>query len=1627
MKKNCLIVTFLLLCCLIVNGQYNNSWINYSQKYYRIPITSEGVYKITFADLVSNGISVGDFDHRNLQIIHKGEVLPIFMSAQSDGTFRATDYFEFYAEGGNDGFLDKNIYYSSEPFNPAISLYNDTAAYFLTIANTLESPRYDTTRTTNYADYTSLSYCLKTVRANYSSTFNETKASPYIMPAEGWCDNYFDMGGSTEKGIITANYANAGVPSKFSFGIGGFSETQHDLIVTLNADKSFRWDTTYYDYSAIHKTFETTAPLSPTSVLKFQSMGGDKTADKNSVSYIEVTYPCNLNFSNQTRFKFTLPFVEKGDYIFLEITNFNAGSAAPILYCPEIQKRILTTIDNGKIKVLIPNKHKELSCILASQNALSRVSEITPIQTKNSNSPTQFFDITNESNQGDYIIITEKKLWTQANRYALYRATTGKKVVLIDIDELYNQFAYGVRKHPVAIQAFIKYATEKWSVKPDHIFLIGKGFHVTSFRNNEEMYARTLIPSMGNPSSDLLYTMSAQGKSIKTNIAIGRIAAETNEDVRIYLNKVIDFEAESTAPWMKNVMLFGGGSTAVEQSLFRYYLNLYENSLSGTHFGANVTSFFKESSDVYETTEPEAIRKLMNEGTALMVFFGHASGSGFDQSIDHPSLFDNQGKYPLIVANSCYSGDIFADNDYNVSKIWTFIENRGAIGFLANVDVGMPSYLNMFSSTLMRNIASTNYGESIGTCIANTMTNLSGRNIIYEDLYDGITGFTLQGDPAIKLHTYDYPDLAIDESSISFSPTMITTDLESITLNLTIKNNGRAISDSYSLKITFTNSIGESFNIDTTVNGAYCNDNHSFSFDMKNFHSGEYTVSIVVDPENKMIELSEENNIAQVSFFVSARDILPIYPQEYAIIPSDTITLIASAIDPFNTPHSVIFEIDTIETFNSPLKKSAEIPLQNSAIAKWKPEMTFEENTTYFWRITTTDSTKWNESSFTYEADKTGWAQIHKHQFINNDLHSLEYDDSAKKYSFMTVPHEVSLQTRGNCTTEKEYFECMYVQDATLRENSGFPLSSPALHIIVLDSTTLESWLSSRAPYGQRNYPSANGRVRYHLAFTANDATAQKKLATFLLDTVPTGNYIFCYSFKNPYCQSWDISLKNAMDSLGFSQYKNVPDNYPYIFFTQKGNKTSCEEVVGESPNDLIRFNKVLYAKHDEGFILTPTIGPSSHYERIEWNSKKQNEDYAYLTLYAVSAENEMYAYQNVFASSRDGLDTLINTDNFPYMKLDCYMRDPERTPIDLNYWKVYYTPAVEFAVSPEYAFSFYNDTIQQGDTIQVTSSILNVSTTTSDSVLVLYEIRNEQNELIVNQYKWLKSVNGFSYLVDNQLFSTDNMYGTYSLKIEYNPINPETGVYGQPELNHFNNTIYHTFMVTRDETTPIIDVQFDGRHLIDGDNVSATPEIQITLFDENPFYSVADTSLFTIYIENTATKEILHYHFADSSLFLINKDEKNNSSLVIFKPEFTESGIYELHVQAEDASGNKTASQEYVIQFRVEFAQTITILYNYPNPCSNFTTFRFILSGSVTPKNVKILISDIQGHQVCEIPVSNVHIGTNDFDVYWNERLENGVYFYQLEFEDQTSWEQVKMKQTTALNKKTGKLLIQR
>lgn len=1626
---------FFFLCIYLFSysgfaQQYANSWVNYAQKYYRIPITSEGIYKITYNDLVSYGISVGDFDPRNLQIVHNGKVLPLFVSGESDFVFNVQDYFEFYAPGRNTGWLDTAMYMNHNPLNPDYSLYNDTASYFLTFANTLTSPRYDTTRNTNYGSYTPLAFCKRTIRQNYTAVYNSSTHAPYMYQGEGWCDNFFNMGGNSEKILATPQYTSTGGAYSLKFGFCGFSDTRHDVFVETTAGVPL-FDTTYSGYNAVHKNLTLSTPLAATTGIRFKSIAGyGKAADKNSVAYLQITYPHTYNFEASNQFTFTVPVVPIGSFLLLEITNFDGGTA-PVLFCPETNKRIVATKSGSKYQVLLPNPYKEVQCYFVNPDAFQKVPKIVTVKTKNTTGAASVFhNLSTAANQGNFVIITHASLWTQANSYRAYRSNSGHSAVIVDINEIYNQFGYGVYKHPMAIHNFIQYATQAWGVKAENIFLIGKGYQLDHFRNNALNYANTLIPGMGYPAVDLLYTVNLQAKSLVSNAAIGRLAAKTNSDIEYYRRKVEEHEKQIPAPWMKTVLHFGGGSTAGEKRLFKTYLKTYETSLEGEYFGADVYTYLKESSDVFEKTEPEAIREHMNNGTSILNFFGHASGAGFDQNIDHPSLFSNQGKYPLIIANSCYSGDIFTTST-GISEIWTLIPNKGSIGFIANVDLGSPSYLNIFTLPFINNTAKHNYGNSIGSSVQLTLQEVHNKYGSVQEIKNSTMSFMLHGDPAVKVQAFQQPDLELQPSSMFTTPGFVTNDLEEFTLNVVVRNNGRTTKDSCYLRVVFTPQTGEPYVINHLIQGLYLRDTFRFVLPIQYFEAGSYSLYARIDDSLRIDEYNEINNETTVDFFISSRDVLPVYPPDYAIIPQNNQLLTVSAIDPHNPPATIIIEIDTSALFNSPIKVSQTIQTNDRATIQWDPGITYIEHKVYFWRVTNADSIKWNEHSFVYEEGRNGWAQKHPHQFIWNRLSYMNFNEFQNDYSYFTVPRVVTCSNTG---TLGDYTQTLFLIDGVKYGSSGAWVN--AIHIAVMDSITLLPWYAQQANYGHFNYNTNYSVVSRLFVYVTNNASYRANMLKFIRDSIPEGNYILAFSYQNTYFSLWEEDLRQVFDSLGAKLHRTTADSYPYILFAKKGDTTYTKETVGVNNIDFITQSANVVSNYFEGNQKSTKIGPSNHFQEFVWDIETVPGEIAQYTLKALTANNEVYSAIKSSTVNHDRLDTLVNGSLFPYVELENYTQDNLlRTPPHLNYWKVYYDPVGEIAVTPTHLFTVYNDTLQQGDSLRIQVSAQNVSYTDLDSVLILYEIRSESNEIITQTYKRIAPALAQQYMYDQLAYSTVGLSGAYTVRIEWNTIDPLTGNYDQLESNRNNNTVYARFYVNTDKTKPVLDVTVDSRHISNGDYISATPTILIRLYDENQYLLLQDTSVFTVHIVNVQTGVSTPYYFSGANLRFVPATAQNNMCYALFTPEFIENGSYILSVEAKDKSNNVSGIEPYTVLFEVDIESKISVLYNFPNPCKENTTFRWILTGSVVPEYMYIHIYASDGKLVHTIPVhtvSQVHIGTNSLEVVWDvtdaagRRLSPGTYTYTLRFSNQAQYKHLKTIHDEVISPKYGRLIIQ-
>ena len=1056
----------LLLFCIVslhsFSQQYGNEWIDYSQKYYKIAVTAKGIYRVTFSDMSVAGVPVGDIIPSNLQLFYKGQQQYIYVNGEADGVLNGGDYLEFYGEPNN-GWFDSTFYNDPKQLvNPNYSLVNDTAYYFLTWSNSTNGKRMTVENDVSFNSYTAIDYCMREVRQDYLSYYNSTEEGCYYNDGEGYVNDYFDYNEAVhslkrEKTIATPNYISTPVNTKVTYCIVGANSLNHSIRISgLGAVI----DTSYSGYITINNSFTTSIKIAQNSTLSAKSLSTN--TDKNAWAWISILYSHSMDFENEGYFQFGLPKISASKYR-LDITNFN-GDAGTVFYDITNHKRIIPSKNGSNFQALLTNEGDSPNCILTSGLQILSPVSIKPVSSKNSTTA-MFADL--KTQKAQYIIITNKKLWNKANEYANYRKLKGFNVVLLDVDELYNQFGYGITKHPGAIRNFCKYALKYSPVKPEYLFVIGKSYHTKLYRNNPSLFNQCLVPSAGNPSSDALLTWKLSGTSYAPALATGRLAALTDADIDSYMNKVREYESAPGAAWMKNVLQFSGGSNAEEELTMRSHIMGYQRIFEAPLFGANVQNFYKNSSLPIANAQSDIIKQSINNGVSILCFFGHASAGGFDQNIDLPSSYDNKGKYPFLMANSCYSGDINNTGLPGISEQWVMIKDRGTIGFLANVDLGYDYYLDLFSSQLVTNISSTNYQGTIGKSILNSIQYLEKQDQSSSLIKLTSLDLILHGDPALKTNGFAKPDLVADVKYISFKPAIISTDIDSFQVKYVVVNEGRAFTDTFSVQVKRTFPNGKTNFLNFKVPGVRSRDTLSFYLPIGGIlAAGMNKLEIFLDKNDTISEINEANNSLNYSFIVISTDLIPVYPYKYAIFPNDTVTFIACCPNPYVKYRTAKCQLDVSAKFDSPSLLTAATEYNNGYFTCKMP-IRFVANQVYYWRVAIDKgdgNLKWNSSSFIYIPGKTGWSQADFYQFNEDDYKYLSWNEQFKNFNFINSPVRLFCSTKGNLSSEAEWNYVKYTMDGGMKSWSSCGVAA-AFNVAVLDSSTLIPWPSNQSDY----------------------------------------------------------------------------------------------------------------------------------------------------------------------------------------------------------------------------------------------------------------------------------------------------------------------------------------------------------------------------------------------------------------------------------------------------------------------------------------------------------------------------------------------------------------------------------
>jgi hypothetical protein len=1676
LKKIVTLLSLLVLSVFLKAQVYHNEWIDYSAKYYKFKIYKNGIFRIDSAALAGSGINLSGLDPKKFQVFIRGKEQALFVNGEADGVFNASDYIEFYAEQ-NDCRFDSALYVDINFLpNPYRSLFNDTIMGFLTWNNSTTNKRLVLETDTAYSSYTPEPYFYtENIFAppggeyNYAWEFGGGSDPRYHQP-EGYGTGI--PIGNTQSSNFTNTalnmYSVTPLPASLRLVFSGASfnpsvAKDHQLrgIIYDQANNPVTlFDTIFSGFKTFKYNFNlSSAALGNSSNFELSSINnpifGTNPWNYTIFHYAVLKYPQYPDISAKNYYRLFVDDNTSASKTYLKINNVSSGTTNTLLfYDLTNEKRIVATVNSGIAKILVPNSGNQKLCYLSAEDNVYKITSLTPVA--QNGTFTNFKDPTADS---AFVIVSHKNLMTEASAYKTYRqsmAGGSRNVILADIDELYDQFAWGIEKHPLSIKNFCHFLIDSLPTKPSHLFLIGKSIEHASLRTTFAHWSKCMVPSIGIPPSDNMLTAGITSTdNITPEIPVGRLAALTGNDVTNYLTKVQQHESSPPADWKKHVLHFAGGSNGVEQAYFQGCLNNYKSIIQDTLFGGRVFDFKKTTSAPIQLNITDSVKGHFNYGTSIVTFFGHGSVSGFDQAIDDPNVYQNAGKYPFMIANSCYSGNIHLEDVISNSEKFVLINQKGSIAFLASSSLGYANTLCKYSSDLYNAISRTKYNKSLGECIKEA----ASKSAITNDFYQQITALdmTYHGDPAIVVSLGALPDYTVNNSAVSFDTKKY---VDSIGVSVIVANLGKAIHDSMMVRVERYFPGGDSVFTLKTIKTPVFKDTLKFYIPLDFTRGiGLNKFKVFIDANNNIPEQIETNNstIGTVDLFIQGGDIAPIYPYKYAIVPNTpTLTLKASTSDPFAAQRNYRFQLDTSDAFTSPIQ-TALIP-SGGGVVEWTVSLPFADSTVYYWRVSKdsiapNDGFVWRESSFQVIGNKHGWGQAHFFQFKNDGYQFVKYRKPQRLFEFANDIKVVFARTAF--IPFITYDQIVYSLNGGIMRTGFCP--GNGWQLAVFDSISTKPWQSTsiNAPlsgpgmynavtYSNCHCDGANKLNTFEFADgnICGNTAWQTDLQNFI-NSVPANNYILAYSTQYHKAESFNTSLYNAFHSFGASSLiETTPDSVNLIIFGRKGMLPGqAHEEVGTNIKSIVTLTDSMKTKWNNGYIASETIGPCFKWNSLHWRVGTVDASAGDTTIIKVIGIKPTGVRDTLATFTQDSLNVLdlynyVNASTYPYLQLVAFMSDNiHRTSPQLMRWQVLYDEVPECAINPKKGFKVFNDTLQEGDNVTIYLPVENVGVVPfNDSLVFTYWIEdaNHVNHPLTQKLK-AKPFIPQAVIMDTIKINSYQFPGDNALWVDVNP--PQHSRY-QLEQYHFNNIARYAFSVSRDVTNPLLDVTFDGVRIMNGDIVSAKPQILVSLKDENKFLALNDTSDFTVYIKKPS--DVLEQRvFFGKDLQFTPASLPSNSCKINYNPNLWQDGKYVLIVQAKDRSNNQSGAVDYRIVFEVVNKSTITQIINYPNPFSTSTRFVFNLTGSSVPDVFNIQIMTITGKIVKTImkeDLGPLHVGRNITQYAWDgkddfgDKLGNGVYLYKVQ--TKINGENIERMATEAdqyFTKEIGKMVIMR
>lgn len=851
----------------------------------KFPITQDGLHKIDYSYLQSNGLNPASIDPNQIRLFgNGGGMLPQKNSAAryddlienaiqvvggGDGSFDQNDYILFYAKGPHTWAYDTSV---ANPDNAlfvhSYNVYSEQAYYFLNVSGANGS------RVTSKA---SLGTGLVTPFDYFDERqFSEADKYNVLKSGRTWYGDLFST--------------NTFSTNSYTFDwAGGRALSDMNLTVAVLGRST---STTYFTAKFNQITLGTfsIAPLStggvypPVGIPKTQIYPVNPPAAFNS-AVISLSFNNSGNFTSQAHLDYIRLQGERDLQVYNGQTTFRCKRSV-------LQPTSEYRIQNADNSVSIWDVTDPLHPISITYDLIGTEAVFSDQSNNNNKSPREYVCFKGNSfytpgagsrvaNQNlhaitspdlpDVVIVSHPSLFSEASNLASHREGDGLKVKVVTTDQVYNEFSSGAQDI-TAIRDFMKMLYDRNTPTDSVRFLVLFGSCSYDYKdrvfNNKNLVpcyeSYNHLEALKSYSSEDYYGFmdnneGAWNESPAINammdISVGRIPARNQQEASAMVNKIIHYQSSSStqSKW-KNRITFvcddGDNNQHLKDAeMMAAIVNVKDKryNLNKIYLDAypQETAAGGEKSPVVK----DLIDKDISKGVFVLNYSGHGGTGAWSQELilDLPQVeaWRNIDALPLVVTATCDFGLYDDPSIRSGTDATLFNENGGGIGIITSTRV-VYQYSNAALNSALYNALFAPFGTDILPRMGdvfkvtknNSLVDINNRN------------YAFLGDPSMKLA---YPKEKIVVTSINGNAVSATADTLKALSKVTIKGEVRDFNNVKVSNYKGTASIScfDKKNIITTLG----NQNDPYTFNLLNnvffegkasIDSGKFAVTFIV-------------------------------------------------------------------------------------------------------------------------------------------------------------------------------------------------------------------------------------------------------------------------------------------------------------------------------------------------------------------------------------------------------------------------------------------------------------------------------------------------------------------------------------------------------------------------------------------------------------------------------------------------------------------------------------------------------------------------------------------------------------------------------------------------------------